>query len=243
MRRCHTKCVISQTLRMYLFFTATKTQSNAIEPTANANRISANSGGGESTNIFALIFDKTLVTNSGCSLLPCKSQSRTVLYPLASHRWNNDLTKSVTDFQDPLTRTHHLLPPYCLSSLPRSSYHTKHTACIDSADWTTQGCALNFSYSVHRREAGLAEFNQTISNKAQLNVKSWHSQTIRRPCFCAQFTLSKVRKIKYQLYLAFHILQATINKYVHTNKSLYVIKLCSLYSVCIIVIRIFPNFM
>lgn len=108
--------------------TTTKTyQLNATEPTANANSVSANSGGGESTNIFALIFDETLVTNSRSSLLPCKIQSRTVYYPLAIHCWNNDLTKSVTDFQDPLTRTHHPLPPYCLSSLPRSSYHTKHT--------------------------------------------------------------------------------------------------------------------
>lgn len=137
--------------------------------------LTANSGGGESANIQHLLLSSTkkLVTNSRFRLLPCKSQSRTVYNPLASHHWNKGSTKSVTDFQDPLTRTHHFPPPYCLSSLPRSCYNTTHTYTgFDIADWPTKGCSLHYLYSVHRSEAIWAEPNSNAYDKFQLNGKS-----------------------------------------------------------------------
>lgn len=111
-------------------------------------------GSGLTYSICSYLRQKKLVTNSRFSPLPCKSRSRTVYNPLASHRWNSVSTKSVSDFQAPLTRTHHLPPPYCLSSLPRSSDNTTHTyACIDIADWTTPRVCFIFctAYPVARR--------------------------------------------------------------------------------------------
>lgn len=109
-------------------------------PAANASRVTASSGGGESANIYALIFDNKPVTNFTHGSLPCKSQSRRVCYRLAAHHLCSGPTNSVIVFQAPLTRTHCPPPPYCLSSLPRSIYHTTHTSprsvtSTDSADW------------------------------------------------------------------------------------------------------------
>lgn len=96
--------------------------------TANASRVTTSSGGGESANIYAPIFDNKPVTNFTHGSLPCKSRNRRVYYRPAVHRLSSGLTNSVIVYQAPLTRTHCPPPPYCLSSLARSSYHTTHTS-------------------------------------------------------------------------------------------------------------------
>lgn len=98
-------------------------------------------------SICSYLRQEKLVTNSRFSLLPCKSRSRTVYNPRASHRWNSGSTKSVSDFQAPLTRTHHLPPPYCLSSLPRSSDNTTHTHTLALASLIGRHSGVRFIFS------------------------------------------------------------------------------------------------
>lgn len=100
--------------------------------TANASRVTSRSGGGESADIYAPLFDNTPVIDFTHGSLPCRSPSRTVHYRLAAHHLSSGLAKCVIVFPAPLTRTHCPPPPYCPSSPARSSYHTYIATVYDS---------------------------------------------------------------------------------------------------------------
>lgn len=96
--------------------------------TANASRVTSSSGGGESANIYMPPSSTTSLSPTSHGPLPCESPSRTLCYQPAVSHSSSGLTNSVIVSEAPLSRTHCPPPPYCLSSLARSSYHTTHTS-------------------------------------------------------------------------------------------------------------------